>query len=340
MAGMIGVFMMLRVRYPIMYSNNVLQGFAPSKPDLAARFSWIKASLSATQQGHIDSIGLDRAMLLHFPVVCMKVCAVVGGPMLFILGPLHAFFGGHAAGQDHMSYLSAGNVEKGSWLYLIYPAIAWGVVYAVTRIAYGEQEGFMKLRWNWLQGVEPMRACTVLVSGIPEEWQSSAKLTEFFQKLFPGDKVAEAYCTRDTSELCALRQKLKDAKQGLYEAGAMKAKDPSKPPQVKDGWFGAHVDAEAHYTALVSDLEPKVAASRKAIVEASGTLGPRGLHCSTGFVTFRTRADAEMAKRMIDISSDKDEWVIDEPPEPSDVLWGDLMQDPTAEAGRHVLGYS
>ena len=36
----IGIFMYLRVSYPMVYSNNVLKGFAPSKPDLENKWSW------------------------------------------------------------------------------------------------------------------------------------------------------------------------------------------------------------------------------------------------------------------------------------------------------------
>ena len=44
--------------------------------------------------------------------------------------------------------------------------------------------------------------------------------------------------------------------------------------------------------------------------------------------------------RMAGISPDYEEWVISSPPEPSDIQWHDLTQDPTAQSGRTLIGYA
>jgi len=111
------------------------------------------------------------------------------------------------------------------------------------------------------------------------------------------------------------------------------------PLQIKSSWFSAAVDAEEHYTSLIDDLRLQADKLRTSICEASSRPGLEGYNCTTGFVTFHDRSDAEVATRLTNISSDLKEWRIDHPPEPSDILWVDLMQDPTAERGRKVVGY-
>ena len=74
-----------------MYSNNVLIGIAQSRPE-GTYFSWIGASLSMTIDQAIESIGLDNAMMLEFTHLNMKIMAIIGLPMLCVLGPMHWIF--------------------------------------------------------------------------------------------------------------------------------------------------------------------------------------------------------------------------------------------------------
>jgi hypothetical protein len=84
-------------------------------------------------------------------------------------------------------------------------------------------------------------------------------------------------------------------------------------------------------------LSVKIAEARELIFRASVDKG--GVNLSTGFITFRRREDAEIALRL-DVSADTKEWILDYPPQPLDVIWSDLTQDPTAEASRQFLGYA
>merc|ERR1740138_734232 len=95
------VFMFLRLRYPLIFSNNVIKGFAPSNPEIQSTWSWWKATYDLTIDEATQSIGLDNAMMLEFTHLGMKIMATIGIPMLFIMGPVHLIFGGNAAGEDH-----------------------------------------------------------------------------------------------------------------------------------------------------------------------------------------------------------------------------------------------
>ena len=67
-------------------------------------------------------------MLIEFTLLGMKIMSIIGLPMICIMGPMNCLFGGYAAGDDYLSYLSFGNVENGSWLYYVHACVGM-VVY-------------------------------------------------------------------------------------------------------------------------------------------------------------------------------------------------------------------
>jgi len=97
------------------------------------------------------------------------------------------------------------------------------------------------------------------------------------------------------------------------------------------------VDAIGLYNRQIDDLSARTKEAREMISQASSAVG--GVNLSTGFMTFKNRKDAEIALRL-DLSSDVKDWVLDYAPHPADVIWADMMQDPTAEASRHLVGYA
>lgn len=119
---------------------------------------------------------------------------------------------GHEAGGDNLSMFSFGNIHRGSPLYWLHAFGVWGVVLTIVKLVWQAQERFIHMRWVWLRGMPDIRANTVLVEGIPPEYQSAKKLREFFEVLFPGDKVKDTYCVRDTSVLRETLYALDEAK--------------------------------------------------------------------------------------------------------------------------------
>mmetsp|Transcript_47808 Transcript_47808/g.102477 ORF Transcript_47808/g.102477 Transcript_47808/m.102477 type:complete len:792 (-) Transcript_47808:98-2473(-) len=349
----LGIGSYLRLRYPLIYSNNVLKGFAPANPPPTA-FSWLKASLHVTIDEATDSIGLDNAMMLEFTHLGMRIMATIGIPMIIIGGLMNLIFGGNAAENDYLSYLSFGNVctkeskvdscltlkRGGPDLYWVHAFMVWGVVYIVQSSVHRAQRDFLPRRFNWLRGLPEKRANTILVTGIPEEFQSDQKLKEFFSTMLPGDdKVAQTYSVKETSGVRGLACELKAARKGLVESKAAWTNaggTESARPMVRESLLGAKVDAIEYYSRRVEELKPVVREAQAEIMKQSMVTG--GVNLSTGFVTFRHRHDAEIALRL-ELSSDQDEWVMLTPPEPTDILWNDLTQDPIAQKGRTIIGY-
>eukprot|EP00421_Protoceratium_reticulatum_P040146 CAMPEP_0168444154 /NCGR_PEP_ID=MMETSP0228-20121227/44900_1 /TAXON_ID=133427 /ORGANISM="Protoceratium reticulatum, Strain CCCM 535 (=CCMP 1889)" /LENGTH=614 /DNA_ID=CAMNT_0008458583 /DNA_START=19 /DNA_END=1862 /DNA_ORIENTATION=- len=271
-------------------------------------------------------VSLDHAMLLEFTHLCMKILLIVGTPILLI------------SGQDHMSYLSFGNVENGSWLYWIHAFVVWGVVITVKTMVFSAQKRFLPLRFNWLRTMTPSRANTVLVESIPDQYQSEQALRDFFAKILPDAPIASVYIAKDTSTLLPLVNQCDTAKAALKEANAKMEKDPTYKAEVRESFMGAKVDAISFYEKQINQLEKDIVVERERIVNESKEVG--GVNTSSGFVTFQNRRDMELALRLNgDISSDQDEWEVYSPPECSDVQWNDLTQDDTAQEVRTRIGY-
>jgi len=63
------------------------------------------------------------------------------------------------------------------------------------------------------------------------------------------------------------------------------------------------------------------------------------VNSSSGFVTFTGRRNQELAL-MVNITFDIDEFVVSLPPDPSDVIYADLMEDHRKRAGKKLIGYA
>jgi len=252
---------------------------------------------------------------------------------LCVMGPLHLFFGGFAAGKDYMSYLSMGNVEQGSWLYWLHGLVVWYVVVSVKQILFDNQQQFLKRRFDWLRRLPEPRATTVLVESIPNELQSDEELKKYFGKMFTSEKVKEAHVVKNTHTLRSYLAKLESAKDALKQAEVQWEKD-GKSPETRPRRMGA--DLIDRYTEEIKEAEEGIRTERKTIKENSSTVG--GVNCCNGFVTFHKRADAEVARQM-QYKPDAEDLVVSVPPAPKGILWSDLYTD-SASAGMYTaLGY-
>jgi len=334
-------FHVLRFRYPMVYSNNVIgkNAFGPQK-DLNGFFGWARAGLSTTVEEAAETVGLDQAMMIEFCNLSMKIMAIIGVPMFFIMGPVNWIFGGNAAGLDHMSYLSFGNVENGSKLYWIHALCVWGVVATVQICAYAAQKKFLALRFKWLTHLPTTRSHTILVEGIPEDCRSDAALKAFFQKMLPQGKVKDAYVVKDTDKLLEFVEKEASMKDALHKAECKWKQNGSKEaerPKVRLAMMGTQVDLMEHYTKELKTLKEQIGIAKQQVQSKASAIG--GVNMSNGFVTFEKRYDAEICLNL-NMTPDNDEWVLSTPPPANDVRWCDLTQDPTKQKMRSLAGYA
>lgn len=344
----VGLFMILRRKYNLIYSFNVIDGFAPTVPQKNedgqfTYMGWYRASMEVTIESATESIGLDNAMLLEFCHLCMKILGYVGFPMLFIMGPLHYIFGGNAAGDDRMSYLSMGNVVNGSWLYYLHAIIVFLVCFTAKTLIFKTMETFQELRFKWLLSLPAPRNNTILVEGIPKDCQSDAELQSFFEKIFGRGSVAKANTVKLTKELQAMVTNLKDLELELKKAEAKAEKSPDAKPTVYNSNTGAREDAIDYYRSQIPKVKQDITTERKRVQEAAKKTPSEGDEGNTntenGFVTFSKRSDKEMALG-IDISQNLDEWNLSDPPPAQDLIWHNLQTSGTFAAVSNLLAYA
>eukprot|EP00930_Biecheleria_cincta_P042553 TRINITY_DN2927_c0_g8_i1.p1 TRINITY_DN2927_c0_g8~~TRINITY_DN2927_c0_g8_i1.p1 ORF type:complete len:797 (-),score=136.95 TRINITY_DN2927_c0_g8_i1:223-2613(-) len=332
--GCVVAFSVLRQRYPIVYQGNVEQGFAPkimdSQKQRPTLFGWIKPAWNVRIIDIAESVGLDQAMMIKYFEMAMSISAIAGFPMVFIVGTMNYFFGGHAKPGETMSAIGMNNVVQGSWLCWVHAFCVWGVVLLVKHKVFEAQKLFMHLRFEWLRTMDSVRANTIMVESIPYAYRNDKALWDYFEDMLPGDQVKEATCIKDTTVLHKLVVELDDAT--LQKRVAEKELETTKErPQVSLSWFGQKIDAINHYTQRVQYLEKEVQNERERI-----TKNPQYMGCA--FVTFKESKDAVIALQL-QLSSDIDEWVLSIPPHAKDIVWSDFLQDETAENSRHLLGW-
>lgn len=330
LAGCIGTFLILRKRYPLMYSNNVLNERAPITPK-DTWFGWLEASYYMTADEAAGSVGLDNALQLEFCNMCMRILMRIGVPLIFILCPLHYLFGNGEARNngDFLGSFGMSNVAiSHPWMYYVHAVMVWYVSQMVQRTVYSAQREFLKRRTQWLKELPCPRANTVLVEGIPDDYQSDEKVREFFAQIFANDQITAVSVVKHTEALENLVNVRSAAALSKRKAEVDLAKNgPSEATQ-------ASIDSWAE---TIRRLDDEITTERNSVLSQSQEVG--GVNCSSAFVTFMTRRDAELAKELM-YTPDDHEWVVSIPPEPSAIRWADFRQNRHMERLYSIVGYA
>mmetsp|Transcript_11822 Transcript_11822/g.27901 ORF Transcript_11822/g.27901 Transcript_11822/m.27901 type:complete len:751 (+) Transcript_11822:55-2307(+) len=365
------LFSFLRRWFPGIYEFNT-QGEAkkawPRRPGRGF-LDWIPASLTLTVDEVQDNVGLDAALLLEFSHFCIKVTAMLGIPLVFILCPVNFFLGQNPkeAQMDRLSRFSISNVKDGSWLLWVYAWLVWMVVYLVEREILVSQERFLCRRFRWLRGLPAPRSTTIMVENLPTRYCSDTVLRKFFEKMFdaPG-AISHVHVVRFTEQLQLLLAQLRLKEQDLKEA-----EEREKSQEVLDlllqdrqrlaalcqaerlrltqgaackevavlGPAGARWHAE-----VIDQDEDRIKVSydesgrTEWIEKSSESLVMEPMCTDTAFVTFARRKDAEIALRL-QYFPDAEDCVASVPPEAEDIRWCDLRKNATVKAAQERLGH-
>jgi len=333
-------------RYPLVFSNNVLNGTAPGPiPD--TYLGWVGTAWNVTPEEIEKTSGLDAAMFMEFVRLSMRVCWTIGVPMVLILCPLHYFAGSEtsaaALAGDRLSKLGMGNVVPGEgarWVYWVHAAFVWFVVYVTCAAVCEAQQKFLKKRYDWLLRMPAPRATTVLVEGIPDEYCTDEDLRACFARLFPEKAVDSAYIVRKTAQLECLVASYERAEQSLAEANfkwqALGGTEDTRPTRYSS-IFGNTVDKIHYYEEQKMEAEAAVVAERTRLSDPATDKSE--VYSNNGFVTFRTERDAKIALSM-KVRADECEFEMSNPPDPSDVQYNDLYASPANIHASSFFGYA
>mmetsp|Transcript_26940 Transcript_26940/g.77301 ORF Transcript_26940/g.77301 Transcript_26940/m.77301 type:complete len:764 (+) Transcript_26940:48-2339(+) len=332
-------FCILRRLVPQVFSNNVLKkdeggmDTAPFKP-ADSFFGGIIAGFGVTLDQTKESAGLDAAMVLEFAELARRILATIGLPLLFIMCPLHFFFGGDRAYKDgdYLSSIGLNNVEDGSWLFWVHAGIVWYVIVVSEEMIFESMARFLDMRFQWLLDFQPPQAFTILVENIPPAYRCHKALKSLFCKMFP-DCVESTGLVKNTKKLKPIVTKLKAQHLRMeiltYKRDHKGSLTPKEEKELED--LEADVDVLATEARVHRD---RILTAR----DESGTSSPKDRrtgqtlsantfpseNTASGFVTFVSQREALIALHTR-FTADAEEFVMSIPPQPSDIIYEDLM---------------
>mmetsp|Transcript_152668 Transcript_152668/g.284379 ORF Transcript_152668/g.284379 Transcript_152668/m.284379 type:complete len:769 (-) Transcript_152668:41-2347(-) len=319
-------FLVARSFYPDVYEWQLIKGLSPNaEVSKTGWLNWAYRSCKVDLDDVQNTAGLDQAMLLAFSLLGMKIMAIIGIPMICIMGPMNWVFGGHAAGEDRLSYLSFGNVVDDSWLYWVHCFVVWGVVFCVQVCVFEAMEDFQKRRVRWLTELPEIQANTVMVEGIPEEMQSDELLKAHFEKIWGTRKVKSATVVKICPELSAMCRQRAILKLAIERSAKEESEGKTPKRSVQE------------IASEISAITEEIRVERKKVLSEAVT--PGKVSSDTGFVTFFERYDAEITASS-QYSHDVTQWVVSQPPPPQAIVWENLEQGEAGKEVKILIGYA
>ena len=197
--------LLLRKRYPRLF--NIRSWVPEHKCKLAMQeydmpFSWIWRVFRVTDEELLDNCNLDTVCFLR---------ALKFGRKLTILGCFNAIWliplyrtakpsEETAYLEDPFVLISISNLPSSSKRFLGTVFAAYIIFFYAMYIIFHEFEWYTKFRHKFLSAKEP-RNYSVYVSGIPNEYQTSRKLQQYFERCCSKEAVLEAHIAVDTQKL-------------------------------------------------------------------------------------------------------------------------------------------
>jgi len=340
------IFIMGRARYPMMYQFNCERSpeeiRVPDKP--AQDWSgWAISALAKTHEEHVKYSGLDHAMLLEFTAMSMRMLMKIGIPMLVVMGSLNFFFGHGEAEEvgDNLSRIAMGNVSVGHpWLYYVYGVITILVVWVVRNETLKSMRMFCKSRFHWLKTLKTPQAATVMVEGIPDEYQSDDKVQEYFSRMFSAKDIKEANVCKNMPELETVYAELGDAVNALAKVEQEwenSGKKDDNRPQMKSMLMSSTEDAIDYWKNRVEEKKKEVEQYRESVIK-DAKAGPGGVNGHSGFVTFADCRNARVAVNT-KFSADRTTWLVSQAPAPQDIIWSDMKVNVELRSVKRAIGY-
>ncbi|CAK0887322.1 unnamed protein product [Prorocentrum cordatum] len=323
--------------YPLVYSHRSAEVQALPQPQDSLG-GWFWASFSVTMEQATDVAGLDVAMFVELCNFGMYLTAALGLPICVVMCPVYCYYGGLDS-EDTLTRYSMNNIERDSSLYGFVALLVWVVVVVVHRMIWTAQEKFIPRRIAWLKAMPEPRATTLLVTDIPRQYCSDTGLKEYYEKLFPG-AVQRVYVAKKIGELVSRAEELKSADQCLHQAvheWDKSGRRPDNRPRMLEPLSNRWTDKIDFYTHAKVEADARLQTERDR-VQKSMDGGDQSLFASEGFVTFKTRRDAEIA-RQLQLEHEGQRFQMSYAPDPDDVRYTDLLLDSQQQRVLTTIGY-
>jgi len=305
--GCLLFFSIIRWYIPSIYSYRASESERRS-------INWVYYSLRLSVDEVTERAGLDHGMLIEFTQLAMKTLFVIGVPAIGVLSTLDFYLGGNAAGEDRLSRIGMNNVVEGSEVCWAHAFFVWYVVVVTQTMIFRSQSQFIPRRFKWLKEMPKLQATTVLVQNIPEDKRSETELRKYFDVFVFGHRVVkDLLFVKDTSQLAPMAKERDRLEVALHRT---------------------HIGRK-HAGTLVAqkaDLERQISKLAKQVDDLEE------YNSDSAFVTFFHRREATIALKLL--SPDDEELLeVTAAPDPSDVIWPDLLANEHVAMCKEILGY-
>lgn len=285
--------------------------------------SQLRRGYSVGGEEAIELAGLDAWLLVEFYSLLRRILCTIGPVLVLVLCPLHYTLRGENR-NDFLSSFDIDGVEMGSKYFWVHASMVWFVVVVSTMYMSRAHNQFIEFRIDWLVSLRSPRATTLLVENIPAQYRSDVQLKNYFTGLFGDAAVEKAYIVRRTETLRTHLATLEKVEYSKMRAEVYAVSDHPDTPEY-------------------AELEKKYQIARDMVlreqedVNQAASVGDPKVCSSVGFVTFSSVLWRRLASRE-QYRTDVTEFVVQLPPDPSDVIYTDLKRDSVAHHTSEGLG--
>ena len=334
----LALFGVLRLRFPVMYSNRETEDLvSTSGGKFRAWFEWVKSSIYTKDEDAIQQAGLDALLLRNFCSFGAAVLGVIGIPMCMVIVPINAIMGERDLRDDRLRWLEMASIrENHPWLFYLHAALVWIVCLIVHLFLSRAQKSFLKFRMKWLEEMPKPQSTTVLVEAIPAEWRSDEKLKTFFQKVFSADAVLAAHVVKHEEDLARLITQ-RATLMSMKRKAELILEKKQKVDTFRQYPCGPKLETLPYCEDRLPKLDEQVQELRQRHAEEC-LKDPTARSSAAGFVTFSNRRVADMAQSLR-ISADQSHWKISAAPVAKDIRWKDLRTSAHFSTGLKAVGY-
>jgi calcium permeable stress-gated cation channel len=240
--GAIGIILLLLFEYyrrqPEIYAPKMRSRpkRCPKEPP-AGFFAWFSPLMSLSDEETLRCTGLDGFIFLRFLKLCAKMALGCGIFSLIVLLPIYKTSPGHQKGVVGIMLYTMANIAPGGdrlWAPFL---CTYFFTFFFLYLLVTEYKNFVRLRQDFMRDGDPdlssQQLYSVVVENIPRAYQSSKKLQELFEELFPENvysaKIAMKYgpIVKAEDHRMEILSKLENS------VAAYEASDRDKMPMVK-----------------------------------------------------------------------------------------------------------
>lgn len=324
-------FSCLRKNYVLLYSYHSWEEQTPY-PASTKMFGWISNSVKLQTQEVMRFAGLDAAMFLRFTTMCLKAFASIAILIILVYLPLHCLFG--IAGDDTQYLLSIDDLQPDLfWIWWVHSGVMLLVIIIASYFILDEMRAFLPFRFLWLQTMPYPRCQTVLVENLPLGLRTESRLKDFFNTVLGKNAVQQCSIVRNAGFLAKHWEETQYWKSYITDA-EQRARRSGKRPMISVN--GDSLDEIAYYERKAGDAKLKCDQERRYLKTQEGFQGEHPILSSSAFVTFVSAKDTEIARLMV--YAPTTDIVLSVPPDPSDVVYTDLVMNERQRTIFSVLG--